>query len=74
MQKIPDSNSYSWELLETTCLVLPQELLVYYIYKYNLDKKAKRDSACLADASLIAHYKNILQKQKEVEQSWIQKM
>lgn len=63
---LPPQNSYSWESLETTTLVLPNELLVYYLYKYNLDVKAKKESAIKEDLCLIDYYTKVLQREKEV--------
>lgn len=56
---------YSWENLETTTLVLPGELLVYYLYRHGLDTKTKHTEAVKDDTYLINRYAKKLNMQKE---------
>ncbi len=63
----PPKNEYPWENLETTSLVLPNELLTYYLYKHGLDKKAKRDVQIKESEYFIGHYYKNLIGEKEVD-------
>lgn len=65
MKLTPDT-TYSWESLDTTTLILPTELLTYYLYKYGLDTKSKKENLENEDASLISYYRDILNIEKEV--------
>ena len=65
MEFTPDI-TYSWESLDTTTLILPTELLTYYLYKYEIDMKMKKGNIQNEDANLISYYRNILNIEKEV--------
>lgn len=63
-----NEKSFPWEDLDTTHLLLPTELLAYYLYKHAIDKRAKRDSQRKRDLFKIEEYAlklNIIEKEVE---------
>jgi hypothetical protein len=60
-------DSLEWNNLDSGVLVLTDELLVYYLYKYSLDKKAKKELQEKEDLYLINYYSKALEKEKEVD-------
>ena len=66
MMSNPPDMEYSWDSLETTTLILPMELLTFYLYKYQLDSKSKKEVQSKEDLYFINYYLNILQIKKEV--------
>ncbi len=38
-----NSFDFSWDILESETLILPNELLVYYLYKYYIDRMNKKE-------------------------------
>lgn len=60
-------NKYPWESLDTFTLMLPEELLTYYLKKYEEDVKDKRESEANKDLILINEYMEKLGLTKEDE-------
>lgn len=62
--ELEDYNSFdfSWDILDTETLILPNELLVYYLYKYYIDRMNKKEAQEKEDVYNINVYVQKLRK------------
>lgn len=47
---------YNWKEIEVNDIVLPSELVIYYLYKHKIDMLAKRNVLVNEDISFINNY------------------
>lgn len=47
---------YRWKDIEVNNIVLPEELLIYYLYKLKIDNSTKRKGLIEEDLSYIKNY------------------
>ena len=57
-----NSFDFSWDMLDTETLILPNELLVYYLYKYYIDRMNKKETQEKEDVYNINVYVQKLRK------------
>lgn len=57
-----NSFDFSWDMLDTETLILPNELLVYYLYKYYIDRMNKKEAQEKEDVYNINVYVQKLRK------------
>lgn len=65
-QENKSNKKYSWELLDTSTLMLPEELITYHLYRYEKALNSKRNNDVNKENQILSGY---LQedKKKEVE-------
>ena len=54
-------NSYPWDTIDVTFTLRPEELLTYYLYKYKIDVKNKKENLIKEDIGNIKKYKSIIE-------------
>ncbi len=60
-------NKFPWDTLETVSLMLPVELLIYHIYRYELNKRA-RPKLAESDLQILKTYLNQYEKESSVRE------
>ena len=58
-------NSYPWDRIDVTFTLIPEELLTYYLYKYKIDVKNKKENLIKEDIGNIKKYKSIIENGEE---------
>lgn len=61
-----EKNKYPWELLSTSTLMQPFEILAYHIYKYEYYKNQNSSREATQELKIIASYTKQLEGEKEV--------
>ncbi len=50
-------DKFPWEMMDTTTLMLPEELLAYHLYRLNEEKKTKREKGIKDQTALVSSYR-----------------
>lgn len=58
-------SSFPWDTIDVTFTLRPEELLAYYLYKYKIDVKNKKESHIKEDIGNIKKYKSIVEGSEE---------
>lgn len=67
-------NTYPWETLDTTTLMLPEEIIAYHLYKLKEEERRKRDRGVRENRVIISSYLKRIAKEKEENQTCFQKL
>ena len=60
-----ENNKYPWELIDTTNLMIPSEILVYHLYRYERLVKNKQIKEAIKEAEIIKSYIDKENKESE---------
>ncbi len=51
-----EKNEFPWETMDTTVLMMPEELLAYHLYRLKLEETRKREKQIVNNRKTIVSY------------------
>jgi len=68
-QENKTEKNYPWELLDASTLLLPEEIITYHLYRYEMAQKNKRSGELSKETQILSNYiQNNKKKEMEVEE------